>query len=472
MTGQPPPLPPALALKHVTAQSLIRGRHACRDLGNAAATDILTESALDSCGPIVVTTWPRGHGSTWSPKEPGRRGLGRRRVFPDHLSFVSFMTRHAPKIVPKSTGLVFSHGDSECGGSADRECLSRSAILCDADDVGSWEVICRALAAANISYFAARRDGTERFHVVIPFAKPWVMPADRGAYKAEYQARLGWILGFLSELGGLSFQTIGTLSASKMGFDAKTDRLLTLEYPVTRRTAGELNPECRYHDGARLDIETFLRLSGFHEAMAEVAAARATRATPASRARPAVRRLPASAAPAPCTSDQFISDDPWLRAYLLAGWVLNPISVNKHSAVCPFAAGHSTASTTDSGSNSSTVIFLPSAGGHAHWHCSHGSCAERTREHLYAAMPLAAQRIIDGAYETRGHARLHAMLADSSADNDVTMVERDDVGPLVMRLLHEWKPGQVTVIQTPCGAGKSYGVRLAAEQYARDRRQT
>ena len=283
------PLPAPRPGARVTARALLAGRAAARALGPDAAAAALGRAGAPLVRDFIATTWRGRTESTagGTAERPGSGVVWQGR-WPD---YGRFLETYAAEVHPKGSGLIVAHGRSLHGGSADRELVARTALFGDCDGAGDWRPLATALDDLGLAYvLSSRRDGS-RWHVVLPLALPLCPPApgDERAAKiwkdSSYAPELGWLLGWLSELGELACESTvgGKPSDSHLGLDAAADRLLQLEYAVCKRTADEPEPMVLRRGGRALDWAKALASTGY-VAPAEAAPASVTRP---GRARPA-----------------------------------------------------------------------------------------------------------------------------------------------------------------------------------------
>lgn len=398
---------PSLLAQFKLQQPTARGLLRARDLARAVGPEALHQTVASAMRPwnqrVTFTQWSGGVGATFRGTRE-RPGAGQ--VVSSSVDEWGFSYGHyAREVHAKGTGLSISHGISRYSGSSDAEAVARTGILLDCDGQGGSDTILRALDAMNASYVLQRRfsGGIEKFHLEMPLAEPFPVPETddltRNDWKVRvYRPQLGWIMGIMSELGGLDCSLLddkGRGSASHLGFDAATDRLLQVMYVYCRREAGDPVPETLYRSGLALDWNAFLDATGYTE---EVLPASERSGRPARPRLPRPVKVAAPTTPEASTeadelareSTESVLDPadipPLVAGFQQAGWTYGRLSQGQWAVRCPWIDGHSTGKAGDS----STVIF-PSGW----WHCSHGSCrGTRSQRDVFWALPEDARGVV------------------------------------------------------------------------------
>lgn len=267
--GVLPTLPEPRAGGRVTGRTLLAGRAAARALGPVGAAAALAGATSPLFREFAVTTW-RGKTSSTAAGTADRPGSGVpwRGRWP---AYSAMLEAYANEVHPKGEGLILAHGSSIWGGSSDAELTGRTALFADNDSADDWRPIADVLDDLRLAYvLAVRRDGS-RWHLTIPLTT-LLSPPTPGDPKAAsawkqnaYAPQLGWLLGWLSELGQLDClpDVNGKASDSHLGFDAANDRLLGLEYAVCRRTTDEREPRILARGGRGLDWGAALARTGY-----------------------------------------------------------------------------------------------------------------------------------------------------------------------------------------------------------------
>lgn len=255
---------------HATARSLLRGREAARALGREALLGALSRSLCSWSGCVAYTYWFGDHKATYTGT-PEKAGKGRERV-EDLDRYAQRLNEWGQQVRAKGKGPIVAHGLSRYRGSSDAECKERGWLYCDADEVGDWDLLLSSLDDMGASYVAQRSSGhtneVPKFHLELPLASPLLPPRGEVSDWKErvYRPRLGWLLGVLSELGELGCYQKNPSDYSRLGFDAKTDRLLCLNYIPGRKTSDIPPRDVRYQATQKaLAWETLLQETRFTE---------------------------------------------------------------------------------------------------------------------------------------------------------------------------------------------------------------
>lgn len=400
MTGRSLHKPP-IPIRDVAGLYLIAGRNWVLTVGVQVALQVLMSALVLTDGIFIATMWFSGMCSTFRGTAE-RRGKGAEVTLPlaDHGRFLAHIASLNYAKGDPHAGFCRSLATSRYGGSSNDEFLSRTGLFGDCDDCGAPDLLLEILHRLGIAYIFQRRPGTTRWHIEIPFARPIARPLDAGTpddltawTRRYYRAAMGWLLGILSELGGLACHLEphrGAISVSHMGLDgASANRLIVMGNPYTRRELNDPVPETRWREGLFLDVEALLKATGFEPAAEEPP-----------RARRSAKRVDADAntaaydetdadedAPQPPDSDEpeprqmEALGEAVVAAFAQANLVTlarGPLALVR----CPFRDGHSTGSDGDS----STAI-MPNG----FVKCLHGSCSSRTQDDFLRALPIESQ---------------------------------------------------------------------------------
>ena len=118
----------------------------------------------------------------------------------------------------------------------------------------------------------------------------------------------------------------------------------------------------------------------------------------------------------------------------------------KAAVACPWESSHTTGRRFDS----STVLFGASASRPLGWfHCSHGHCVDRLQSEVIAALPLEA--------------RLEIEPADARTSSSTKTLE---ASTLELEQAIRNAPDGVSVVDAPCGMGKTRAARVVAAERA------
>jgi hypothetical protein len=407
-----PPLDPPVPISDIVGRYLLDARRATR-LDRAKILAALERSRRTGSTMVTATMWAGGVCATFAGTAE-RPGLGREFTFPLHVH-AALLRTEAQIVTVKGCGYARTLGRSRYRGSSNREFVARTGIFLDCDDCGTASRLLAILDELGIAYLYQARLGGLRWHVELFFAEELRRPESavtdedlKRWVDCWYRPATAWLLGVFSELGELDCKLdphAGRISISKLGADgASANRLLVLGNPYARRTDDEPEPETNYREGARIDVEVLLALTGFAPPSV------AERATTHLRTPRSAGRAPAvwvdaatndTATGAACADDE-VTDTPtadeidgvdgsnWglreplrtavVRAYEAAGLLL--IDLGRHAIVrCPFGDGHSSGTDGDT----STVI-LPNG----YVKCMHGSCGDRRPGDFLTALPSEA----------------------------------------------------------------------------------
>jgi hypothetical protein len=370
-------------------------------VGVEVALRALLAALVLTNGVFRAMMWFSGVSSTFrgTAERPGK-GVDVTLPLADHGGFLANL---APLVYAKGeprAGFCRSLATSRYGGSSNDEFLSRTGLFGDCDDCGTPDVLLGRLDRLGIAYIFQRRPGTTRWHIEIPFARPIARPADAETADAlqawtrrYYRAAMGWLLGILSELGGLDCHLEphrGAISISKLGLDgASANRLLVMGNPYTRRELNDPVPETRWREGLFLDVEALLAATGFEPSVEEPPRARRSAKHVDADVNTAAHDEIDANEDAPPPPD---TDEPEPRrmealgeAVVAAFAEANLVTLVRGPLAfvrCPFRDGHSTGRDGDT----STAI-MPNG----FVKCLHGSCASRSQEDFLRALPIDSQ---------------------------------------------------------------------------------
>ena len=199
------------------------------------------------------------------------------------------MRGYGLQVHPKGQGRTVSYAKSLHAGSSDAEAAELYAAFADCDGQALWLPVHRKLTQLNVAHHLFARSDTH-WHLVLWFSSPLQNPhaGDRvqtAAWKSTFfRPFYGALLGFFSELLGLDCKLAtpeGDPSVSLLGFDAKTDRLLNLQYAPCRRSEDDDPPSVVFHQGLALNPRLLLeKLELLPDEQAPVSAPRRKRSKP------------------------------------------------------------------------------------------------------------------------------------------------------------------------------------------------
>jgi hypothetical protein len=256
------------APRRITAVQLLRARARARELGPAGLLKAIRSALRPWDGRVCFVGWDGSHRRTYGGR-PDRPGQGRawEGTVPEYAADIA---KYSRQVHAKGQGRMVAHGVSRYRGSSDAECMERTAFYADADDVGPFDPLRIVLDLLGVAYVAQTRAAGRNWHLMIPLAtslRPEGEDAPAiGRWKNQtYRPEYGWILGLFSEVAELScsLEKEGKPSASALGFDAATDRLLNLEYLYCRRTPVDAVPVTTYREGLALDWQALLEATGY-----------------------------------------------------------------------------------------------------------------------------------------------------------------------------------------------------------------
>lgn len=430
------------------ARNLIRGREWARQAGRVAVCAAL-RAACRPWDQVARFTWWDGHvlGTfTGTAQKPGR---GHRRADP----FVGFCERLASyagelhvkpsKVAEWDAGFrATSSGVSRYLGSSDGECELRTALFLDADGVGGHASLRAALDDIGTAYVIGESGGNRpdlpKWHGNVFLAEAIQVPlhlgpTDFAAWKCRwYRPRLGWLLGVLSELAELTYDTTDKM---RVGFDPTVRRLLNPEYPGCRRKPEAPTPAVLWRDlPVTLDWTAALTATGYTDEPEKAAGARQKTSrlfTP---------------------GDPRQGDHPIIPALRHAGWLGQAIGSDRFVVLCPWRSSHTAGN--DSDWTSSTVVWRSGA-----FFCARGSCQDTRRlPELVEALPPAARALYDDAMadetDTAGIGRLRRQLKEAT-----TRMARIEVATLAdarVRIATAVRESTgITLLRVPEGCGKT-----------------
>jgi hypothetical protein len=377
-------LVPPVPIRHAAGHALIAGRNTVRECGAPAMASALRD-ATSASGKATFTVWSGGQAATFGgTRESPGRGIE------SSMSVARYAEGHrayARKVFPKGMGTCISLARSRHCGSSDAECVARTGIFLDADDMGSFEAFLLVLNDLRLAHIVQYRPGTGRWHAELFFGPHLAGPSDASsllAYKHRYACEYGWVLGVLSELAMLrcDLQPVnGAVSVSKLGFDAATTRLIQLGNPYCKRTAGEPEPVTIAHDGYFIDWHRLLSTTGFHEWRSDAVSA---------------EPLPSIASTVRYQVREHVRDrrngSAWIEAAYASDIVIRELG-RKVAIRCPWASRHSP------GYGDTGTVIMPNGA----FKCSHGSCGSRTQlEFFETLVPEAQALIVDAAIADAG----------------------------------------------------------------------
>lgn len=400
-----PSLEPPVPITDVTGRSLLAGRRAVR--ANPAAAIAALSASLGPAIQIVATMWDRGACSTFTGSA-ARPGHGFE-IVGDVKLHADMLRQIAPKTYPKENlraGYPRTLGRSRYKGSSNAEFVCRTGLFLDCDDCGPADALRALLDALDIAYLYQSRPGKGRWHIELYFARPVERPADAHTDEAlaawtrnVYRPKMAWLLGLLSELGGLDCHLTPhdkRISISKLGADgASANRLLGLGNPYSRREYNDPKPETVHREGRFVDVEALLASTGYTPpAETPVRAPKPPRrkadALPEIEPSHASVDEPMEDAEEPSAEDLAESTEPDpMEAAVVAAYECDGLVVCRMRGLtmvcCPFKEGHSTGVDGDS----STAILENGL-----VKCLHGSCADRRPSDFLTALSPEAQFVV------------------------------------------------------------------------------
>lgn len=267
-----PSLDPPAPINDVTARYLLDGRRYVRRVGRDGALDALRSSLDASRSRVVATHWPFGQRSTFGGRQD-RPGCGNR-VDWSITEHAEYLKSIAGDVHEKGMGPCRTLGEGRYNGSSDCEFVARSGLFLDCDGCGPVNPLITVLDSVGLAYIIQTRPGTDRWHAELFYSEPLQssntsMNADelRSWKNLSYRPSVGWLMGIFSELGVLDCRFElhqETVSISKLGADAAVgNRLLGLGNPYTRRSLDAPTPTTDFRDGAFVDVQQLLKVTGF-----------------------------------------------------------------------------------------------------------------------------------------------------------------------------------------------------------------
>lgn len=413
-----------------TPATLLHGRAWAKQAGRQQVVEVLRDAARDWDHKVRFTFWRGGVTATLggTVSRPGAGVV----IEAPLVEYVSGLKSYSHEVFPKGEGLVIAHGISTTLGSHDAECEAITWGFGDADEVGDWDPLRVAFAEAGLAYVMGRSASSTvdkpRWHLEVPLAQPLVPEGDLADFKHRYCAEYGFILGILSEVGGLA-----CVPGGKPGFDPATSRLLQPMYPGCRRTVDSTAPETVFADGKALDWSALIKSSGFTPPPAP----------PKSTKKPSGSKVdmdPNSSGEVPGLA----------RAMEIDGLFLG-MKNGKALVRCVREDQH----TTGTAGDTSTVI-LP-GGALGVFNCKHSHCISLNQQDVIAMLSEEAQAFIADLLAVAGLERLKRQL-DTQADLFSQECSLDEIEQVVGKRLDDFDGG-VLVIVIPTGAGKTRAAR-------------
>lgn len=338
-------------------------QHAAR-LTRGERAQILRQCATPWSGQIGGTLWFGGKFDT----------TGGTRCVDTWDDFGGMLTDYAQEVVDKGKGLWFTPALSSNGGCRDADAEAITQLTHDCDGAGDWIVLRDILDAASLAYIVQRSSSHKpelpKWHLHVPLTEPW--KGTKSEWRAIYRHCVAWFSAS-AELPHDLYTHPATY-----GFDPSTDRMAQPWFPAARRSEADAPPETVCISGEALDLNAFLRETGFDPVLGEQ---EALAIMPARRAR---KQSDASVAP---SGDVDLAAGLLKRAFRHAGWLGPEMDDGKSKVQCPWEGQHTTGSRFDS----STVLFPPGPGGEVGWlFCQHAHCRDRRPQEVLTALPVVA----------------------------------------------------------------------------------
>jgi hypothetical protein len=149
-----------------------------------------------------------------------------------------------------------------------------------------------------------------------------------------------------------------------------------------------------------------------------------------------------------------VGGTPLAKAFAAAGMLGPSLGRGKAAIVCPFAGGHSMGREYDS----STVLFGPTSRAPLGWvWCSHASCADRSQEEFFEALPDAARALIPSRSEQNFYG-----VQSAAAHRTVPHAEARETLERAFRRA----PDGLSVVIAGCGTGKTEAAIAIAHERA------
>jgi P4 family phage/plasmid primase-like protien len=290
-------------------------------------------------------------------------------------NFAGMMSDNAERVVDKGDGLWFTPALSSNGGCCDADIKAITQLAHDCDGAGDWLVLREVLDSAGLAYIVQRSSSHKpdlpKWHTHIPLAEQW-----QGT-KAEWRAIYRHCVGWFSAAGELTHDL--QAHPIRYGFDHATDRLGQPWFPAARRTETDPPPETICVSGEALDLNAFLKATGFDPVRAEQ---EALAAMPARK-----QRSTTTGVYTPAIGDIGPAGGLLKRAFRHAGWLGPEMEDGKVKVQCPWENQHTTGSRFDS----STILFPPRPGEEVGWfHCKHSHCCDRQQQEVLDTLPVEA----------------------------------------------------------------------------------
>jgi hypothetical protein len=333
-------------------------------LARAERARILKQSARPWDGYTEGTAWSGGKYDTTA-------GTQCRSTWED---FAGMMTDYAQKVVDKGEGLWFTPGLSSNGRCRDADIEAIAQLAHDCDGAGDWLVMREVLEATGLAYVMQRssrhKPEQPKWHLHIPLVEAW--QGTKAEWRAIYRHCVAWLSAAAELLHDVDARPV------LYGFDIATDRMGQPWFPAARRSEADSPPETICSNGKALDLNAFLKATGFDQALAEQEALAAM---------PARKRRTKTGATLPPVDDLGPASGLLSRAFRHAGWLGPEVEGGKVKVQCPWENQHTTGSRFDS----STILFPPSPGEAVGWFfCQHAHCRDCDQRDVLVAIPAEA----------------------------------------------------------------------------------
>lgn len=260
----------------------------------------------------------------------------------------------------KDEAPVYSPTTNPMGRRSNANTVCIHALHLDADGVGTWDTLIRALVAHGLAFLshesASHTPEVPKFRVILPLTQPFSTVGQDGA--------LRWRLAYGA--ARVLFGAIGQLSG--WGFDPTTDAPQHPWYPAVRRDVQAPMRAVYQTDGATLDLDALLR------------------------GLPSVPRMGGGKTKGGPNHGSRTGEPSLLQHALEASGMLGRhLGNGKFTVLCPWNELHTAPLSPGAAPTSSTVLF-PSAGGLnlGHLYCSHAACGSRSAGEVLAALPAFA----------------------------------------------------------------------------------
>lgn len=353
----------------------------CRAYDLGAAAGALPAESFVRADRLSWTYWTGGAYTL----RPGQR------VEDDLARLARGLERYSHVVVDKGAGAQIAMALVRDGARVEAACEALTGFALDSDvglDPAPLLAVLDAVGAAYIWQSSSSSTiGWPKWHLIVPFATP-IAPPIKLVWQAMFAHAIGVLEGAARMPGPrvlatpVASQSAGFLARHGRGLDPTTDGLVQMSFLPARRAPDRSAAEIRLHAGRALDLDAFLRATGYDPDLA-------LRLEQECKSPPRERH---DVAPRPVEDVRSASVDGSLpllvRAFAAAGW-LGDWQRGAWVARCPWWRSHRDATAQPSRSEWSARLYVDPQ---PTWWCPHHRCVGRRPSDVRRALPDDAWR--------------------------------------------------------------------------------